>query len=139
MNPRDFQDYSAIDGIRDALAAEGLTFGGYSVVPAGAFPADLFVNGEPLRIVVNFTPEATPTQRARVAEIIAAADKRPRTKKTQAEQIADLDKLSKADKDKAILAIIAKQLEVEPRFLQRIGITYKGDKDPAGQIQGQGK
>lgn len=133
MNPRDFQDYSAIDGIRDALAAEGLTFGGYSVVPAGALPADLFVNGDPLRIVVNFTPDATPQQRARVAEIIAAADKRPRVKKTQAEQITDLGKLKQADKDKILLALVADKLETDPGFIERLGITYKGDKDPSGQ------
>lgn len=134
-----FQDYSAIDGIRDALAAEGLTFGGYSVVPAGALPADLTINGESLRIVVNFTPEATPAQRARVAQIIAAADKRPRPPKTQAEQITDLDKLKQADKDKILLALAADKLKDDPGFIQRLGITYKGDKDPVSQIRGQGK
>lgn len=135
-----FRDYQAFTSIEELINAEGIPNTGISFLaeqPAGKnFPVISESYGT-FYVDVNFTPAATPAQRARVAEIIATADKRPRPPKTQAEQIADLGKLKQADKDKILLALAADKLKDDPGFIERLGIPYKGDKDPTGQAQGK--
>ncbi len=124
-----FERYLVFGKINQALAAEGLSFGGTTPrrIAEGETP-DVTIEGLGYKIEVHFTADATTQQRARVAEIIAGVDKSPRQIKVEARQLDDLTKLKQSDLTRLLNQLLVEKLGADPGFARRAGVNLDGDE-----------
>lgn len=125
----DFQDYSGLVAVTEALKAAGIPFSGLSVIPAppGSVPDWINEAGGALKIIVNFLSSATAKQRTQAADIVITTNKAKRTPKTDQKLRMDVEGLSNSQQKTLLNELLAERLRNDPLFAVRLNVPLSGD------------